>query len=196
MTDHVSRIKVRPAHAADGPAIEQLHRESVRRLAVSYYSPAQVETFLACGLLDRKLIEAGTYYVAELGDTLVGSGGWMPVEQGPGGPWRARNPGALRPSQLDALRDRSPTGDSRRDRSRAGRLHDLRGRGFASGRAAIPEPRLSRGRALWLRHPERRHLAGRADGEGPRQRNGVVRVSESSAASPACSAASASTSRT
>jgi GNAT superfamily N-acetyltransferase len=33
------------------------------------------------------LIEAGTYYVAELGETLVGSGGWMPVEPGP---WRAR----------------------------------------------------------------------------------------------------------
>jgi GNAT superfamily N-acetyltransferase len=79
-----------PGRCRGRPAIEQLHRESVRRLAVSYYSPAQVETFLACGTLDRKLIEAGTYYVAEVGDTLVGSGGWMPVEQGPAGPWRAR----------------------------------------------------------------------------------------------------------
>lgn len=90
MTDSVSHIRVRPAHAADRPAIEHLHRASVRGLIVSYYSPAQVESFLAGGTLDRGLIEAGTYYVAELGETLVGSGGWMPVEQDPDGPSRAR----------------------------------------------------------------------------------------------------------
>jgi GNAT superfamily N-acetyltransferase len=90
MTGQASRIRVRPAHAADGPVIEHLHRASIRGLAVSYYSPAQVESFLAGGTLDRKLIEAGTYYVAEIGEMLVGSGGWMPVEQHPGGPWRAR----------------------------------------------------------------------------------------------------------
>ena len=70
------------ARAADGPAIEQLHRASVRRLAVSYYSPAQIESFLAGGTLDAGLVEAGSYYVGELGDTLVGSGGWMAVRRG------------------------------------------------------------------------------------------------------------------
>ncbi|HXV24390.1 MAG TPA: GNAT family N-acetyltransferase [Alphaproteobacteria bacterium] len=90
MTDDVPLFRIRPAQAVDEPAIERLHRASVRRLAVSYYPPAQVEIFLACATLDRGLIEAGTYYVAELGDALVGSGGWMPVEQGPGGAWRAR----------------------------------------------------------------------------------------------------------
>jgi predicted N-acetyltransferase YhbS len=90
MTDPASLIRIRPAQAADGPAIERLHRASVRRLAVSHYSPAQLESLLAGGTLDRELIDAGTYYVAELGDLLVGSGGWMPVECGPGGPRRAR----------------------------------------------------------------------------------------------------------
>jgi GNAT superfamily N-acetyltransferase len=90
MTDHVPLIRIRPADVTDEPAIEHLHRASVRRLAVSHYSPAQLESLLAGGTLDRQLIKAGTYYVAELGDTLVGSGGWMPVEHGPGDPWRAR----------------------------------------------------------------------------------------------------------
>jgi predicted N-acetyltransferase YhbS len=90
MTDHVPLITIRPADAADAPAIERLHRASVRRLAVSHYSSAQLESLLAGGTLDRELIKAGTYYVAELGDVLVGSGGWMPVARGPRGPWRAR----------------------------------------------------------------------------------------------------------
>jgi GNAT superfamily N-acetyltransferase len=90
MTDQVSLIRIRPARAADGPAIEELHRASVRRLAVSYYSPAQIESFLASVTLDRALVEAGSYYVAELGEALVGSGGWMAVRRDPGGAWRAR----------------------------------------------------------------------------------------------------------
>jgi predicted N-acetyltransferase YhbS len=90
MTDHVPLITIRPAAAADEPAIEQLHRASVRRLAMDYYSPAQLESLLAGGTLDRGLIRAGTYYVAERGDLLAGSGGWMPVERGPRRPWRAR----------------------------------------------------------------------------------------------------------
>jgi predicted N-acetyltransferase YhbS len=89
MTDQVSLIRIRPARRADVPAIERLHRASVRRLPVSYYSPAQLESFLAGGTLDRELIEAGTYYVAELGDRLVGSGGWQAVPLGPRGPWCA-----------------------------------------------------------------------------------------------------------
>ena len=89
MTDQASLLRIRPARAADGPGIEQLNRASVRRLAVSYYSPAQIESFLAGGTLDAGLVEAGSYYVGELGDTPVGSGGWM-ARARPGGPWRAR----------------------------------------------------------------------------------------------------------
>ena len=90
MVDPLWLLEIRPARAADGPAIEQLHGEFIRRLAVSYYSPAQLESVLAGGMLDRALVAAGTYYVAELGDRLVGSGGWMPVGRDPGGRWRAR----------------------------------------------------------------------------------------------------------
>ena len=89
MTDQVSLIRIRPARRADVPAIEELHRASVRRLAAGYYSPAQVESFLAAGTLDRELVEGATYYVAEVGDTLVGSGGWQVVRHGTRRPWRA-----------------------------------------------------------------------------------------------------------
>jgi len=90
MVDPLALLEIRPAQAADGPAIEELHRASVRRLAAGHYSPAQLERFLAGATLDRALVEAGTYYVAELGARLVGSGGWMPAGRAPGGPWRAR----------------------------------------------------------------------------------------------------------
>ena len=36
--------------------------------------------------MDRELIEAGTYYVAEVDGTLVGSGGWQAVPLRPQGP--------------------------------------------------------------------------------------------------------------
>jgi GNAT superfamily N-acetyltransferase len=90
MLETASLIRIRPALAADAPAIEELHRESVRRLAVSYYSPAQLESFLATGTLDHRLIEAGTYHVAELLGVFVGSGGWMPIEDAGDGARRAR----------------------------------------------------------------------------------------------------------
>lgn len=90
MIETASLVTIRPAHPADLPAIEELHRESVRRLAVSYYSPAQLESFLAIGTLDRRLIEGGTYYVAEILSVLVGSGGWMAIDDPPEGARRAR----------------------------------------------------------------------------------------------------------
>ena len=177
MPDDVSRIRVRPAHAADGPAIEHLHRASVRGLVASYYSPAQIESFLAGGTLDRELIEAGMHYVAELGEALVGSGGWMPVEQGPGRPWRARIRAVFVHPAWTRRGIGSPPRDPRRDGSRAGRLHDLRARCHDFGRTALPEPRLLRGRTLRPPDAGRHHLAGRAHGEGARHRGGVLRVS-------------------
>jgi GNAT superfamily N-acetyltransferase len=90
MIETASLVTIRPAHPTDATAIEELHRESVRRLAVSYYSPAQLESFLATRMLDRRLIEAGTYYVAQVLGVLVGSGGWMPVEQSSEGARGAR----------------------------------------------------------------------------------------------------------
>jgi GNAT superfamily N-acetyltransferase len=90
MTDVASRIRIRPARPSDVRPIEALHQASVRELAARYYSPAMLERFLAADTLGRALIDAGTYYLAEIGGLLVGSGGWMAVDDCPGGAWRAK----------------------------------------------------------------------------------------------------------
>ena len=90
MSDLAWLIMVRAAGPSDVPAIEALHRASVRELAAGYYAPAVLERFLAAGTVDRDLIDAGTYYLAEILGGPVGSGGWTAVDDGPGGAWRAR----------------------------------------------------------------------------------------------------------
>jgi GNAT superfamily N-acetyltransferase len=89
MTDMASLVTIRPACPSDVPAIEELHRASVRELAAGYYSAELLERFLAAGTLDRGLIDAGTYYLAEIVGLPVGSAGWMAVDDRPDGPWRA-----------------------------------------------------------------------------------------------------------
>ena len=90
MSDLARLIMVRPACPTDMPAIEALHRASVRELAAAYYAPAVLERFLAAGTVDRSLIEAGTYYLAEILGGPVGSGGWMAVDDRPAGATRAK----------------------------------------------------------------------------------------------------------
>ena len=90
MSEAALPIRIRPARPDDARAIEILHRASVRELAVGYYAPALLERFLAAGTLDRELIDAGTYFLAEIVGLLVGSGGWMAVEDCPDGGVRAR----------------------------------------------------------------------------------------------------------
>jgi GNAT superfamily N-acetyltransferase len=89
MIDIASLIRIRLAHPGDVRAIEALHRASVRELAVGYYSPVMLERLLAAGTIDRRLIDAGTYYLAEIAGLLAGSGGWMAVEDRPEGLLRA-----------------------------------------------------------------------------------------------------------
>jgi GNAT superfamily N-acetyltransferase len=90
MSDLARLIMVRPARVSDMPAIEALHKASVRELAAGYYSPAVLERFLAAGTVDRGLIDAGTYYLAEILGGPVGSGGWMASDDTPAGTWRAK----------------------------------------------------------------------------------------------------------
>jgi GNAT superfamily N-acetyltransferase len=90
MSDLARLIMLRPACPTDIPAIEALHRASVRELATGYYSPAVLERFLAAGTVDRSLIDDGTYYLAEILGGPVGSGGWMAVDDAPAGAWRAK----------------------------------------------------------------------------------------------------------
>jgi len=71
-------FRLRLATPADVPALRVLVEESVRGLSAGYYSGEQVESALRFLLgSDTRLIDDGTYYVAEAGaGGLVAAGGW------------------------------------------------------------------------------------------------------------------------
>ncbi len=66
---------IRVAALTDLPALHRLIERSVRELSV--YTPAQIEGAIHSVLgVDTRLIEDGTYFVAEVSGELVASGGW------------------------------------------------------------------------------------------------------------------------
>jgi GNAT superfamily N-acetyltransferase len=68
---------LRPARDTDIPALGRLIPESVRGLSGGFYTPEQVESALAHIFgVDTRLIEDGTYFVAEADGRIVGGGGW------------------------------------------------------------------------------------------------------------------------
>jgi predicted N-acetyltransferase YhbS len=70
-------IHIRLACLADIPELASLIPESVRKLQVSYYTPAQIEGSLGTVFcVDPQLIHDRTYFVAESGSQIVGCGGW------------------------------------------------------------------------------------------------------------------------
>ncbi len=70
-------VQIRLATIADIPALQNLIRESVATLSVSYYSSQQIASGLSHIFgVDTQLIQDGTYFVAEVDDEIVGSGGW------------------------------------------------------------------------------------------------------------------------
>src|ERR1700678_4555988 len=72
-----SAFTLRLATAADIPALHALIEASVRGLQAKDYTPAEIEGALGHALgLDSQLVTDGTYFVAEVGDEMVASGGW------------------------------------------------------------------------------------------------------------------------
>lgn len=70
-------VEIRLATVADIPALQNLIRESVATLSASYYSSQQIASGLSHIFgVDTQLIRDGTYFVAEIDDEIVGSGGW------------------------------------------------------------------------------------------------------------------------
>ncbi len=68
---------LRPAAAADLPAIGALIAESVRGLSDGYYSAAQVESGLRHLFgADSQLVRDGTYFVVDGDGALAAAGGW------------------------------------------------------------------------------------------------------------------------
>ncbi len=70
-------VNIRLATMADIPALQELIGESVRKLSVGYYTPAQIESSIKYIFgVDTQLVTDGTYYVAELDGVKAGCGGW------------------------------------------------------------------------------------------------------------------------
>lgn len=70
-------LTIRLATSAEVPVLEVLIAASVRALSLAYYSSAQIESALVHVFgVDTQLIADGTYFVAELGEQIVGCGGW------------------------------------------------------------------------------------------------------------------------
>ena len=70
-------IRVRPAERHERAVLADLVARSLRGLSDGYYTKAQVEGALrgSCAV-DTQLLVDGTYFVAVLGDRIVGCGGW------------------------------------------------------------------------------------------------------------------------
>jgi GNAT superfamily N-acetyltransferase len=68
---------IRRACRLDIPQLLDLHRESLHKLGGLYYTPRQIDALLTrVGTVDPDIIEDGTYLVAEVGERIVGCGGW------------------------------------------------------------------------------------------------------------------------
>jgi GNAT superfamily N-acetyltransferase len=70
-------ITTRLATFDDIPVLQQLIGISVRGLSTGYNTPSQIESAIKYIFgIDTQLIVDGTYYVAQIGDVIVGCGGW------------------------------------------------------------------------------------------------------------------------
>lgn len=68
---------LRLATSADEAAIDALMKTSIRDLFPGYYDPTQTESSVRyIGVVDRTLIDDGTYFVAAIDGQLVACGGW------------------------------------------------------------------------------------------------------------------------
>ena len=68
---------IRKARLEDRKRISELIAESARGLSREHYDDAQIEAAIVTVFgVDTDLIEDGTYFVAEEGDTFAGCGGW------------------------------------------------------------------------------------------------------------------------
>ena len=104
-----SSYQLRPATAADIPALHKLIALSVRGLMTRAYSSEQLEKALGVLLgVDTQLIEDGTYFVVEAEDgVLVGCGGWSKRKTLFGADHRAGRDAALLDPAQDAAKIRA-----------------------------------------------------------------------------------------
>ena len=99
-------LNLRLATLNDVPALQQLIRESVATLGAPYYTPRQIASALSEVFgVDTQLILDGTYFVAEVDNQMVGSGGWSKRKTLFGGDQLKAGGDQSEPRQIDALLD-------------------------------------------------------------------------------------------
>jgi len=99
-------LEIRLATIEDVPAITELIGESVRALGAGYYSPKQIASALSHVFgVDTQLILDETYFVAEVENQIVGSGGWSKRKTLFGGDQLKFGGGQSKQGQIDSLLD-------------------------------------------------------------------------------------------
>jgi N-acetylglutamate synthase-like GNAT family acetyltransferase len=101
-------ISIRLATLADVPELQKLIDVSVRGLSVEYYTPNQIASGLTYVFgVDTQLILDETYFVAEVEQQIVGSGGWSKRKTLFGGDQSKSDLDPLLDPELDAARIRA-----------------------------------------------------------------------------------------
>lgn len=101
-------VEIRNATPSDVAEMSTLIAASVRMLSKGYYTDAQIEGALTDVFgIDTQLISDGTYYVATVGETLVGCGGWSKRQTLFGGDQMKGDQDALLNPKTDAARIRA-----------------------------------------------------------------------------------------
>jgi GNAT superfamily N-acetyltransferase len=76
----VPMMTVRPARPADLPALHAIAGRAVHQLLDDVYTAEQLGAAAAVGVyrVEPDLVDAGTYWVVEIGGTVVAGSGWSP----------------------------------------------------------------------------------------------------------------------
>jgi GNAT superfamily N-acetyltransferase len=81
LNSRMEKLTIRKARASELPRLADLVARSFRGLGAGHYTSAEIEGALQHRLIrvDPQLVDAGTYFVAELNGEPVGCGGWSDV---------------------------------------------------------------------------------------------------------------------
>lgn len=117
-----SALTIRPAEAADIPALKSLMNRAIEQLLPAFLSPQEVAASHEVMGLDTQLIADGTYFVVEADGAIAGCGGWSRRATLFGGDHSAGRDAALLDPATEAARVRAMYTDPAFTRRGVGRL--------------------------------------------------------------------------
>lgn len=104
----MEEVSLRRATMSDVLALNELIERSARELSIGFYSAEQIDQAIRFVFgVDSTLVVDGTYFVAEVGTTLVGCGGWSRRRTLYGGDQRPVGVAELLDPATDAARIRA-----------------------------------------------------------------------------------------